>query len=465
MGLSYAAMTDDATVHGSLLFGGQDSSGTDHAETWAWGGATSSTPGSWTEVATTGPSARTGAALARTATSGGTATGAVLFGGNNGTTVYGDTWTWSGSAWTQVTGLTVSPPPLTGASMEFYDGNDILFGGYDGTAYSNATYIWNGQSWSLGAGPNPPARAYAGLSEDTGYASGTGALVLFGGTNGTSTLDDTWTYTQSGWRNTIASGAVGSPPARAFAAMAYDGSLAEPVLFGGCADAGCATLLADTWEYTVGDTWVQQTPTTSPTARADATMANNSSNGQVVLFGGSNGTTTLPETWLFYSAPASPTHVTAVAGNGQATITFKGVPFYGTGGYTISSYTSTSTPDGQTCSVEPAGLDETPTTYSCVVSGLTNGKSYTFTVTATNYLGTSLPSGPSNAVIPTGTPGYWLTASDGGVFAYGGASFQGSHGGSHLNSPIVGMAATPTGNGYWLVAADGGIFTFGDAGF
>ena len=34
-----------------------------------------------------------------------------------------------------------------------------------------------------------------------------------------------------------------------------------------------------------------------------------------------------------------------------------------------------------------------------------------------------------------------------------------------LNQPIVGMAATPSGNGYWLVASDGGIFSFGDAGF
>ena len=31
--------------------------------------------------------------------------------------------------------------------------------------------------------------------------------------------------------------------------------------------------------------------------------------------------------------------------------------------------------------------------------------------------------------------------------------------------PIVGMAATPSGHGYWLVASDGGIFAFGDAGF
>ena len=61
--------------------------------------------------------------------------------------------------------------------------------------------------------------------------------------------------------------------------------------------------------------------------------------------------------------------------------------------------------------------------------------------------------------------GYWLVASDGGVFAYGDARFYGSTGSLHLNEPIVGMAATPDGEGYWLVASDGGIFAFGDAGF
>ena len=38
-------------------------------------------------------------------------------------------------------------------------------------------------------------------------------------------------------------------------------------------------------------------------------------------------------------------------------------------------------------------------------------------------------------------------------------------GGTPLNQPIVGMAATGDGNGYWLVAADGGIFSFGTAPF
>ncbi|MGH2717788.1 MAG: Ig-like domain-containing protein, partial [Actinomycetota bacterium] len=47
--------------------------------------------------------------------------------------------------------------------------------------------------------------------------------------------------------------------------------------------------------------------------------------------------------------------------------------------------------------------------------------------------------------------GYWLTASDGGIFNYGpDAPQEGSLGGKHLNKPIVGMAATPDGQGYWL---------------
>jgi subtilase family serine protease len=61
--------------------------------------------------------------------------------------------------------------------------------------------------------------------------------------------------------------------------------------------------------------------------------------------------------------------------------------------------------------------------------------------------------------------GYWLVARDGGIFSFGDAAFYGSSGGMHLNQPIVGMAASPTGHGYWLVASDGGIFSFGDAAF
>jgi len=66
-----------------------------------------------------------------------------------------------------------------------------------------------------------------------------------------------------------------------------------------------------------------------------------------------------------------------------------------------------------------------------------------------------------NAAMPQG---YWMVASDGGIFPFGASQGFGSEGGTRLNQPVVGMASTPTGNGYWLVASDGGIFPFGDAG-
>ena len=56
--------------------------------------------------------------------------------------------------------------------------------------------------------------------------------------------------------------------------------------------------------------------------------------------------------------------------------------------------------------------------------------------------------------------GYWLVAADGGVFAFGDATFSGSMGGRPLIAPVVGMAADSASGGYWLVASDGGVFSF-----
>jgi hypothetical protein len=60
---------------------------------------------------------------------------------------------------------------------------------------------------------------------------------------------------------------------------------------------------------------------------------------------------------------------------------------------------------------------------------------------------------------------YSLVASDGGTSSYGDTNFYGSTGAMHLNKPIVGIASTPGGRGRWLVAPDGGVFAFGDAQF
>jgi hypothetical protein len=55
--------------------------------------------------------------------------------------------------------------------------------------------------------------------------------------------------------------------------------------------------------------------------------------------------------------------------------------------------------------------------------------------------------------------GYYLVASDGGVFTFGDAVYRGSMGDTILNEPIIAIEVQP--GGYWLAAADGGVFTFG----
>ena len=84
---------------------------------------------------------------------------------------------------------------------------------------------------------------------------------------------------------------------------------------------------------------------------------------------------------------------------------------------------------------------------------------------------------PVVGITPTANDGgYWLVASDGGIFSFGNAGFYGSIPGlglapagstnpERLNAPIVGMVPSADGGGYFMVASDGGVFAFGDAKF
>ena len=94
------------------------------------------------------------------------------------------------------------------------------------------------------------------------------------------------------------------------------------------------------------------------------------------------------------SAPSAPTGVTATRGDGRATVAWNASTDYGNA---VTQYVATASPGGATCSTTGA--------LTCAVTGLTNGTSYTFTVTATNSIGTSTASSASAAVVPAGKPG------------------------------------------------------------
>jgi Fibronectin type III domain len=96
------------------------------------------------------------------------------------------------------------------------------------------------------------------------------------------------------------------------------------------------------------------------------------------------------------TVPGAPLAVVAIPGDASATVTF--APPASDGGSAITGYTVVSNP--------PGGLDAEAGTLSMSrsITGLTNGIAYTFTVSATNAIGTGPPSQPSNAVTPMRSP-------------------------------------------------------------
>jgi len=138
--------------------------------------------------------------------------------------------------WNQLSPAT-SPPTryITNLTYDTTHDQVVMFGGF-GTCvngpYCSDTWLWNGSNWSQANPVNSPSgRAGAAMA----YDATSGNVVLFGGLqSGSNRLSDTWLWNGSNW--TLVSPAT-VPPARASGSMVYDAALGEIVMFGASAPA------------------------------------------------------------------------------------------------------------------------------------------------------------------------------------------------------------------------------------
>jgi len=309
-----AALVYDAARGRLVLFGGRNSSAS-FGDTWEFDGA------NWTAVSAIGPATRFGHGLAYDSGRGRT----VLFGGqlaSNNPLLFGDTWEFDGTNWTQIT--TGTAPSARFVSAMTYDSvrGRIVLGvpftdtwTFDGTAWTQLaaapvagtgsgaaafdsgrdrivlfealgeTWEFDGANWNKAIGHISPRSNHA-MSYDNGRAR----FVLFGGTNGIG-LGDTWEFDGSRWTQAMT---VNAPPARAWHDQAYDSARARTVLFGGW---NTVTTIGDTWEFD-GNDWTGVITAVAPPPRYGHALAYDSRRRRTVLFAGAG----LSDTWEFDGA-------------------------------------------------------------------------------------------------------------------------------------------------------------------
>ena len=197
----------------------------------------------------------------------------------------------------------------------------MIFGGALGMPAPCANDIWildsaNGKrrnpapSWfpQTPSGSLPAARMYASGA----YDPNSNSLIVFGGNNcSTGYFNDVWVLSNANgqggtpaWSQLATAGAP--PAARQSATAVYDSTNNVLTIYAG--DAGGAPF-NDVWVLSNADgsggtpTWSQLTPTgTLPPARTGHTAVYDAANNRMTIFGGTNRSITLTDTWILTSA-------------------------------------------------------------------------------------------------------------------------------------------------------------------
>jgi hypothetical protein len=193
-------------------------------------------------------------------------------------------------------------------------------------AFAQCDAVWT-------RGPDLPAARRAMAAA---YDSARGRVVLFGGVLSNGSISNaTLEFDGAQWHTVSPGGTI--PTARSGSAMAYDALRERIVLFGGQTVSGAT---GGTYEYD-GQSWVQTSPTGSPSARSGAAMAFDPARGVVVLHAGLGSSGTVFSQTFDYngaawtlrttSGPARHLHAMTYSDASQSMVLFGG--FSGDGSY------------------------------------------------------------------------------------------------------------------------------------
>jgi hypothetical protein len=278
-----SGMAYDAAGQRTILFGGSDPVGNSVGDTWAWNGSL------WTELH---PTASPGTRLLPAMAYDPILQRIVLFGGSvrtcTGTCVdayKNETWTFDGTTWAHVA-TTASPPPSNFGTLAF-DGNSLVLAGSQGNtnpeipvvAAVRSTWTLDGARWTEHVSTVPEERKDASLVYDpvSKLTLMIGGICIYDLTCGV------WAWDGEGWSH------IAESPKAWYAPAAFHPNTRKVVV-----NAGPATWL---WDGACR-TWTKVTPPTSPPNRYGFAAAADRS-GNVVLFGGSDGSNYRGDTWVW----------------------------------------------------------------------------------------------------------------------------------------------------------------------
>lgn len=300
---SGAAVVFDPSLNAVVLFGGYSPYNFAFGDTWEFSN------GLWTDLSATlasAPPARWGAAITYDAHD----CYVVLFGGRDVQTFYNDTWRFGGSGWTEVP-TSVAPSPRSNAAMAFDARDDyvLLFGGsvptlYGATAPTGDSWTYGGGSWSnvtatvTGTPPAPLSDLAVAYDPFDSYV-----LLVGGASSGCSASGSAYAYAEGRW---VPLGLGYGPSARSGAGLTFDGVDQSLLLFGGrVARPGCAGDNG-TWLYR-NASWENLTGAIgpAPSPRADAALAFDAADDVVLLFGGDANGVYTNDTWVYPAAPTN----------------------------------------------------------------------------------------------------------------------------------------------------------------